>query len=293
MPTHGFSEPPPAVASSFAPPANGAKERALALARRYPVLWMALAPAAAALLVIGIAAATAPTPKPRPVVAASPAPNDAPTAAAAPAAAAEKPATPSLAELEAKPLDALDATELVQLAEARAAQRRQTALALGSKLEANPALVSDKVTQQALLRVIADAETSRTGLSTLAKLDSPVAADLLYEVWTGTTARTETTELAHQILYTKEVRSKASPALAVALDLRAANSCDETKPVLARALKDGDRRSLHLLTKLLAKRGCGAKKNEDCFACLRGDNDELTATINAVKSRRPPSYPAP
>jgi hypothetical protein len=56
------------------------------------------------------------------------------------------------------------------------------------------------------------------------------------------------------------------------------------------ALKDGDRRALHLLTKLTNKRGCGPKKTDDCFACLREQSDELTATINAVKSRRPPSY---
>jgi hypothetical protein len=267
----------------------------LALARRYPVIWMALAPAAVALLVIGVAAITAPTPKPRPVAAVAAATVDldaAPPVAAAPVV-AEKQAVPSAADLEGKPLDSLNASELLRLAEARAAQREQAAQAVCSKVEASPALLGEKATQSDLLHLVADPATSHEGLATLAKLDSPIATDLLYEVWTGTTARTEATELAHQIVYTKDVRAKASPGLAVALDLRAATTCEDTKAVLPRALKDGDRRSVHLLTKLLAKRGCGAKKNEDCFACLRADTDDLMATIKATKTRRGPSYPAP
>ncbi len=296
-PVASFSEPPPAVSHSFAPTAPGPKERALALARRYPAIWMALAPAAAALLVIGVAAVTAPTPKPRPVAAVAAATVDldaaAPVAAAPAAVAAERAAVPSAADLEGKPLDSLNASELLRLAEARAVQREQSAQAVCSKVEASPALLGEKATQSELLHLVADPATSHEGLATLAKLDSPIATDLLYEVWTGTTARTEATELARQILYTKDVRAKASPGLAVALDLRAATTCEDTKVVLPRALKDGDRRSLHLLTKLLVKRGCGAKKNEDCFTCLRADADDLTATIKAVKLRRAPVYPAP
>lgn len=291
-----FSEPPPAVSHSFAPAAPGPKERALALARRYPVIWMALAPAAVALLVIGVAAVTAPTPKPRPVAAVVQAPAEAaapePLAAAAAPAVAEKPAI-SVADLEGKPLDSLNAGELLRLADARAVQREQAAQALCSKVEATPALLGEKAKQGELLHLLADPATSHDGLATLAKVDSPIAADLLYEAWTGTTARTEATELAHQIVYTKDVRAKASPGLAVALDLRAATTCEDTKAVLPRALKDGDRRSFHLLTKLLAKRGCGAKKNEDCFACLRADADDLTETIKAVKARKAPAYPTP
>jgi hypothetical protein len=91
-------------------------------------------------------------------------------------------------------------------------------------------------------------------------------------------------------LYSTDVRPKASPALAVSLDLRVAETCEQYQSILPKALTDGDRRALHLLAKLNAKRGCGPKKTEDCFACLRDKSDELTATVNAVKSRRPPSF---
>ena len=98
--------------------------------------------------------------------------------------------------------------------------------------------------------------------------------------------------LLHQFL-PRHVTGTEQYARSVALELREAESCEAFKVALPKALKDGDRRSLHLLAKLTNKRGCGPKKTADCFACLRDQGDELTATINAVKSRRPPSYPTP
>jgi len=124
-------------------------------------------------------------------------------------------------------------------------------------------------------------------------VEAPLGADLLYEVWTRTPVRTDATDLARALVYSTDVRPKASPALSVALDLRVAESCEQYKAILPKALKDGDRRSAQLLAKLNAKRGCGATKREDCYACLREPGDELKATINAVKSRRAPSFTAP
>ncbi len=127
----------------------------------------------------------------------------------------------------------------------------------------------------------------------MAVLEPPIGADLLYEVWTRTSVRSDTTDLARALVYSTDLRPKASAALSVALDLRVAESCEQFKAILPRALKDGDRRSAHLLLKLNGRRGCGANKREDCYACLREPSDELKATINAAKSRRPPDYSAP
>ena len=209
-----------------------------------------------------------------------------------PAAASEK-ASPRLAELAGKAPESLSAKELVALAEGRADEQRSAVKALRAKIEANPAVLQEKSTQTQLFHFVSDAETARDALSALAVAAAPLGPDLLYEVWTGTTQRTEATDLARALVYSTDVRPKASPALSVALDLRVADSCEKFKAILPKALKDGDRRALHLLLKLNAKRGCGPKKNDDCYACLREDADELTATINAVKSRRPPSYVAP
>ena len=289
----GVSEPPPAFTiDGVSDGGPGAVGRLLSVARRYPVLWMAAAPAALAISLVVVIAATSPASNPRvalaPVVQAQQQSAAANPAAAGPAA---EPAT-GLKQLEGKPADSLSSVDLVRLADGRAAERRDVAQAVCSKIEANPALASDKATQGELLRLVGDAETARAALGTLAKLPGPLGADLLYEVWTGTPTRNEATELARQLVYSTDVRPKASPALAVALELRTAEKCEHYQAALPHALKDGDRRALHLLTKLVAKRGCGPKKADDCYACLR-EGDELSATINAVKSRRAPSFAAP
>jgi hypothetical protein len=198
----------------------------------------------------------------------------------------------SIAELEAKPAELLSARELVLLAEARSERQQAAASALRHKVEETPALAKDGAVTSELTRLAGDDRTARDALAAMAALEPPVGADLLYETWTATAQRSDATELARALLYSSDVRPKASPALAVALALRVAESCEQYKAVLPQALKDGDRRSLHLLTKLNGKHGCGPKKAADCYACLREHGDELTATINAVKSRRPPSYAA-
>jgi hypothetical protein len=285
------SEIPPAFASN-AGAVNGesATQRALRTARKYPVLWMVAAPALVSLCVVGLAVATAPTPVPKPAatIAATVAP-----ATMTPTAAVASASLPSIAELSAKPPGSLSPSELVRLSDAKLEERRKDAQALHAKLVQNPALLADKATQVEVLQAAREPLTASPVLGALAEIGSPTATDLLYEVWTGTPARSDATELARALLYNAMVRAKASPALAVALDLRGAESCEGFKSAMPGALKSGDKRSLHLLGKLVNRRGCGPKKADDCYACLREDKDELVATINAVKSRRAPVYPTP
>lgn len=288
---------PPASASSATSNASFATEsprrRALRLARAYPATWMVAAPALAALCVIGLAVATAPTPVPKPTPVTTSTAPAASTAQEAAGTTEKPPALPSLAELEAKAPGSLGAAELLRLAELKREQRVQAVSALREKIEGSPALLADKTMQAELLQAARDAQTAPQALAALAAAGTPLGADLLYEAWTGTTARTDATELSRALLYSVDVRPKASPALSVALDLRVAETCEHYRAALPQALKDGDRRSLHLLGKLVQRRGCGPKKAADCYPCLRAENDELVATINAAKSRRAPAFPAP
>ena len=265
-----------------APPGSGGfGERALHLARQRPVLWMVLTPVlvAAFVILLGRHGHTQ----------SSTGPASAATAAeSAPATVNQTPA--SIAELEAKPAESLTAQELLLVASAHSERQVAAASALRHKVEENPALGKDSALQSELLRLAGDPRTSRDALAAMAMLEPPASADLLYEAWTGTAQRSDTTDLARALLYSSDVRAKASPALAVALELRVAETCEQYKAALPSALKDGDRRSLHLLSKLNTKHGCGPKKNADCFTCLREPKDELLATISAVKSRHPPSY---
>ena len=101
----------------------------------------------------------------------------------------------SLAELEAKLPGALSANEVIQLSAARTERHQQEAQALREKLAQNPSLFADKATQSQLLQQARDAETARPAQAALAAAGTPLAADLLYEVWTGTPGRTDSTEL--------------------------------------------------------------------------------------------------
>jgi hypothetical protein len=179
------------------------------------------------------------------------------------------------------------AKDVLGIAAKRAAREVAAARALHAALDRDPGLVEEPRTLSELRRLSDNPETARIVLDAMAALPAPVAADMLYEVWTGTVQRNDTTELARALLFGKDVRPKASPALTVALDLRTTRTCPENAAILPRAAQRGDRRSLHLLTQLQRKYGCGPNKRQDCNPCLRG-NDELDSAIKAVKERREP-----
>lgn len=265
----------------------------LAVARRYPMLWMFGPLALLTALVIGVVVVTSkPVTPPPAATTAVAAPSSDEKQSAPPKADKPKPSAP-VSVLEGKPLGSLSAGELLKLAEEGAERRREAARGLRQRLADSPALGADKAVQLELLKWAGDPETARDALAAMAALNGPVGADLLYEVWAGTSARTDSTELAHTLVYSNDVRPKATPALAVALELRQAETCEQFRAALPKALKDGDRRSLTPLMKLGNKRGCGPKKSQDCYVCLRNQPDELAATINAVKSRRAPVFTAP
>jgi hypothetical protein len=289
-PLSSASLPPPGGNPNAASGVRAKVEPALRYWRGHPVLGMALVPVLFSLGSIALVRHGA-TPARRIAL-----PNSAATTEAAAASSSTPgaaPETPTLAELEARPAGSLNAREVVLLAEGHAEQKRAAASALRQKLEQAPALGQDAATQNQLLHLAEDPATAVDSLTAMAHLTGTAGPDLLYEVWTGTQTRTDATELARALLYSTDVRPHASAALAVVLDLRVAETCEQYQSVLPKALTDGDRRAVHLLTKLSAKRGCGPKKTVDCYACLRAEPDELTATINAVKSRRAPSFANP
>jgi hypothetical protein len=279
--------------------------RWLVVARQYPVLWMVVAPVTLALLVITVFWILNPPHRVEAAVEASRAPSGTAEAAgdaaparaaaadAAPVAAPAAPAAVDLAALEAKPAGTLKAAELLQLDEGRAARKRQAAQTLALKLREQPDAAKDGTTQSELLRLAADPDTESEALAAIAQAPAPIGADLLFELSTSKSVSRETNQLAAELLTSVDVRPTASVALAVALDLRAAESCEAAAALLSRAEADGDRRSAVGLAKLASRRGCGAQKAQDCYACLRGRTKELLAAQKAVKSRRAPVYPTP
>jgi len=190
-------------------------------------------------------------------------------------------------ELSAKPVSDLRVEEAIALSLGQSAQDVRAARALRDRVDHDPGLIKDPEVLAQLRRNSDDPETARDALAAMANVPGPISADLIYEVWTATASRTSATDLARSLIYSKEVRAKASKALAVALDLRDAETCEQYRDLLARVTSDGDRRSFHLLNKLTRKYGCGPNKRQDCYACLR-DGKDLDAVLKVVKTRREP-----
>ncbi len=190
-------------------------------------------------------------------------------------------------ELSAKPVADLRVEEAISLSLGQSAQDVRAARALRDRVEHDPGLIKDPEVLAQLRRNSDDPETARDALAAMANVPGPISADLIYEVWTATASRSAASDLAHSLIYSKEVRAKASKALAVALDLRDAETCEKNRDLLGRVTSDGDRRSFHLLNKLTRKYGCGPNKRQDCYACLRDDKD-LDAALKVVKTRREP-----
>lgn len=207
------------------------------------------------------------------------------------AAATQAPALPTNATdaeaLEARRAEELSKDEALTLASARR-QREVTRVALlRQNLTRDPGLFKDAATLTELRRAAEDPLTAPDALSAMAEAPGPLSADLLYEMWTGTVARNSATELARSLVFSKEVRAKASPELAVALELRIAETCEQNKALLPKVLDKGDRRTLALLAKLSRRFGCGANKRQDCYPCLREDK-AVDEAMTAVKKRREP-----
>ncbi len=212
-----------------------------------------------------------------------PAPASA-AASAAPAPAPSEEGKPPSLDVEP---GSLSAVEVLEIAERRAGSHLRAAQELARALEHDPGIADDAKTLAEMRRMLGERETARTVLSALAALPGSFSVDLLYDAWVGTASRDETTELARALLYSKDVRPKASPALAVALDLRNAKTCEEHRAILPRAIEHADRRSLQFLNKLQRTTGCGPKKRDDCNPCLR-EGAELERAIKAARSRREP-----
>jgi eukaryotic-like serine/threonine-protein kinase len=108
--------------------------------------------------------------------------------------------------------------------------------------------------------------------------------DLLFELVTTATTAKYPKERAAKQLDDPAVRALATPALLIAVELRAVLPCAR-KPLLTRARDDGDARSLQYLKQPLANTGCGFFRRGDCYECF-GNRAELKEAIAAIEGRR-------
>lgn len=175
----------------------------------------------------------------------------------------------ALDALKAKVADTRTPAETLALARGRSGNKSRALEGFAAEIRKKPELLSEKDPRDRLREFFTSRETTNQAAGVIVEQAGTLGPDLLYDVVASTKVRNETVELALELLATKELRAKASPALLVALDLRKATLCEEFKDLLPRAAETGDRRSIPLLLKLSNKRGCGEKKLDDCWECLR------------------------
>ena len=193
----------------------------------------------------------------------------------------------AIKELEARPLGERTAAETLALARSRELAKEKEIDELARKIELVPKLAKeDAATRDRIKELLRDREVVSELLRAYAEMKSKAGPDLLYAALTSV-RDDETERLAEELLYSKDVRAKASRELSVLLDLRKVEKCEEAPPVLERAKLVGDRRALATLMRFHAKRGCGEKKLDDCWPCLR-EGDLLKDATVAVQKKAPP-----
>ena len=110
-------------------------------------------------------------------------------------------------------------------------------------------------------------------------------ADIAYDLVTTPNVRQWVQSRAETFLQSAGFEKVASPGLRAIVKLRYSAGCDEKRALLADLKKNSDERALFELVPLQDKTGCGARKKDDCYPCLRTSND-LDDAITAVRGRK-------
>jgi serine/threonine-protein kinase len=110
-------------------------------------------------------------------------------------------------------------------------------------------------------------------------------ADIAYDLVTTEKVRPWVQSRAETFLQSKSFEKVATPGLRAIVKLRYAGGCEEKRATFAELKKSSDERALFELVPLQDKSGCGARKKDDCYPCLRTSN-ELDDAISAVRSRK-------
>jgi serine/threonine-protein kinase len=160
-------------------------------------------------------------------------------------------------------------------------------------LLASPDAAHDKDLKLLIIRgAETPAETSKLAFELMAEHMGTAGPDLLYEVQL---TRPAASKRAGTVLDQPAVRAKASPALAIAYELRQVRSCKTRLPLLERAAHLGDERAMMVLLPLItgAKRGCGKYRNLPCPGACAAFGAEYRAAIDAIADRIRGTRPIP
>ena len=186
--------------------------------------------------------------------------------------------------LEAKKPEDRSLDEALGLAKAREATKLKEIAELKRKLTLVPKFAEEKATQTRIRELANDREVASEMLGMLASLPEQLGPDQLFAILVRSSTKEESQKLAEELLATKEVHAKASPAVNVAFEVRNVTDCEQAKKLLEQAKQHADRRAVGPLMRLEQKRGCGKRELEDCWKCLR-DGDLLKEALAEARKK--------
>jgi hypothetical protein len=158
--------------------------------------------------------------------------------------------------------------------------------ALGKWAEADPAAGKSPDAENAVLAAATGTPSDLD--AAIAVMEGPLGADgvdLMLDLQAKPGMANATKTRLNQSLAKPEVRSQASPAASLALDIKAAKTCDARYALLERAKSEGDARVLAVLKPMEQKSGCGFLGRRDCWSCMRKD-EALGDAISAIEKRK-------
>ena len=151
----------------------------------------------------------------------------------------------TLSALEPKDMDRADVHRALVKADLATGSAREAMLETELLVKADPSATSDpKLLEDVRNVALGKGEASDTAFALMQTGFGPVGVDMLYDIAYATWAHDypSASGRARKALTTSEVRAKGSPAVQIALDLRAASTCTKQHDLLARAADVGDYR---------------------------------------------------
>jgi len=198
-----------------------------------------------------------------------------------------------VARIEALPVYKRKYDDWLKLARGTASMGRykESALAYQAVLSLKASMRDDPRLLQDLRKAAYDAETFKFVVNLCATRLKRSGVDLLWQLWLEFRQDPKRSEEAELLLKKLVVLSRrASKELRVAIELQTVKTCSGLQPVVERATKHSDERSVERLLELKQTKGCGPTKDGDCYPCLRHD-DALARAMSHARSRPAPRFP--
>jgi serine/threonine protein kinase len=157
----------------------------------------------------------------------------------------------------------------------------------GLLVKSDPSAAGDpKLQEDVRNAALAGAPASDEAFALLESSLGTAGPDILYDIAYATwgSQYPAAAARAQKALAHADVRSRGTPALQIALELRAQGSCEKKKGLFARAMEVGDLRALATLKAYAPTRGCGFLGTRDCWPCMHKDGSLAKATA-AIEER--------